>query len=321
MNIGFFDTGLGGATIFKNAYKKINANYFFIADNKNSPYGVKDFETVQKLTEQNMIKLIKLDCKIIVLACNTATSAAISYLRAKYPDIIFIGAEPAIKPAIEDCEKRASNWKKGNKFNNLDISKNFNKINHNLRNNIQNNSQNDMQNNSPKFIPQNNLDNHNFKNISTNSIQDFPKIFLTATTLTLKGNKLFHLLTKLNATSKVELLPLDELVEFADESSEIRYDLAKEYLLHKFSKYNLENFSGIVLGCTHFPIFKKVFREILPDNIHIFDSADGITRNLYNKILEIDPNYEINDLGKTKVNLILTEESETFRNKFFDFIK
>ena len=106
MKIGFFDTGLGGATIFKEAYKKINGDFIYLADTKNSPYGVKDFDTVRNLTEQNMITLINSGCKIIVLACNTATSAAISFLRAKYPDIIFIGAEPAIKPAIENCDNK-----------------------------------------------------------------------------------------------------------------------------------------------------------------------------------------------------------------------
>ena len=248
MKIGFFDTGLGGATIFKEAYKKINGDFIYLADTKNSPYGVKNFDTVRNLTEQNMITLINSGCKIIVLACNTATSAAISFLRAKYPDIIFIGAEPAIKPAIENCDNK--------------------------------------------------------------------KIILTATSLTLKGNKLFHLLTKLNAVDKVELLPLDELVEFADESSEIRYDLAEEYLKQKFSKYNLNDFSGIVLGCTHFPIFKDVIRSILPDHIKIYDSADGITHNLQQKILKLDPNYTVQ---YKNVNLILTEESSSFRKKFNNY--
>jgi glutamate racemase len=90
MKIGFFDTGLGGATIFKEAYKKINGDFIYLADTKNSPYGVKDFDTVRNLTEQNMITLMNYGCKIIVLACNTATSAAISFLRAKYPDIILL---------------------------------------------------------------------------------------------------------------------------------------------------------------------------------------------------------------------------------------
>lgn len=249
MNIGFFDTGLGGATIFKETYKKINGDYIYLADTKNSPYGIKDFDTVKKLTEENIIKLINLNCKIIVLACNTATSASIQYLRKKYTDIFFIGAEPAIKPALKN-----SNGK---------------------------------------------------------------KILLTATSLTLKGNKLFTLLTKLNGVEQVNLLPLDELVEFADESSEIRYDLAYDYLKNKFSKYDFNDFSGIVLGCTHFPIFKDVIKKILPPNVKIYDSADGITRNLKKNIYKLYPDYEC---SFTHVDLLLTEESKEFRNKFNEFI-
>ena len=250
MKIGFFDTGLGGATIFKEAYKKINAEYIYLADTKNSPYGLKDTDTVKNFTEDCIKKLINLNCKIIVLACNTATSAAIKYLRAKYKDIIFIGAEPAIKPALQ---------------------------------------------------------NYNGK-----------KIFLTATSLTLKGTKLFTLLSDLSGVDKVCLLPLDDLVEFADESNKIQYDSAYEYLKNKFSKYDLNDFSGIVLGCTHFPIFKDIFRKILPDNITIYDSAVGITRNLKRNILKICPDYKNTEKN---VKLILTEESENFRNKFFEFIK
>lgn len=250
MKIGFFDTGLGGATIFKEAYKKINAEYIYLADTKNSPYGIKDIETVKNFTENCVKKLIELDCKIIVLACNTATSAAVAYLRAKYTDIIFIGAEPAIKPALKKSNDK--------------------------------------------------------------------KVILTATSLTLKGSKLFALLTKLNGVDKVSLLPLDELVEFADEASEIRYNSAYIYLKNKFSNYNLDDFSGIVLGCTHFPIFKDIFRKILPDNIEIYDSAIGITSNLKRNILKLSPNYNCTEKS---VNLILTEESESFRKKFYNMIE
>ena len=91
----------GGATIFRNAYKEINADYIYMADTKNAPYGLKSIEEVRELTEKCIKELIAKDCKIIVVACNTATSAAIEYLRGRYTNIIFIGAEPAIKPALE----------------------------------------------------------------------------------------------------------------------------------------------------------------------------------------------------------------------------
>jgi len=95
----------GGATIFKNAYKKINADYIYMADTENAPYGLKSIEEVRNLTENCIQELILKGCNIIVVACNTATSAAIEYLRDKYPDITFIGAEPAIKPALKKGRK------------------------------------------------------------------------------------------------------------------------------------------------------------------------------------------------------------------------
>lgn len=249
MKIGFFDTGLGGATIFKETYKKINGDYIYLADTKNSPYGIKNFNQVKNLTEINIQKLINLNCKIIVLACNTATSAAIEFLKSKYSDIIFIGTEPAIKPALEN-----SNGK---------------------------------------------------------------KVLLTATSLTLKGAKLFTLLTKLNGIELSTLLPLDELVEYADDYPEIQYDMAYLDLKKKFEKYNFDDYSGIVLGCTHFPIFKNIIQKIVPNHIKIYDSADGITNNLKNIIYKNYPNYYCKD---SKVELILTKESDDFRRKFFKLL-
>ena len=91
----------GGATIFRNVYKQINADYIYMADTKNAPYGLKTIEEVRELTQKCMQELILKGCNIIVVACNTATSAAIEYLREKYPNTIFVGTEPAIKPALE----------------------------------------------------------------------------------------------------------------------------------------------------------------------------------------------------------------------------
>lgn len=102
MKIGFFDSGVGGATIFKEAVNNIDAEYYYFADNLNMPYGVKKKEEVVKFSFDVVDKLVKKGCKIIVIACNTATSVAIKKLREKYEDIVFIGTEPAVKPAIEN---------------------------------------------------------------------------------------------------------------------------------------------------------------------------------------------------------------------------
>lgn len=71
----------------------------YIADNANCPYGGKPAEKIQELAREHVRRLLSLDCKLIVVACNTATAAAIDVLRAEMPDYPFVGMEPAIKPA------------------------------------------------------------------------------------------------------------------------------------------------------------------------------------------------------------------------------
>ena len=98
--MGFFDSGVGGTCIL-NAFKRLcpDEKTVYIADSKNCPYGNKPADEIIRLSEANVKKLLKKNCKMIVVACNTATAAAIDYLRAKYPEVPFIGLEPALKPA------------------------------------------------------------------------------------------------------------------------------------------------------------------------------------------------------------------------------
>ena len=98
--VGFFDSGIGGTCIL-NAFRKLcpDEDTIYIADSKNCPYGNKPAEEIIRLSEANVKKLLKKNCKLIVIACNTATAAAIDYLRAKYPQVPFVGLEPAVKPA------------------------------------------------------------------------------------------------------------------------------------------------------------------------------------------------------------------------------
>ncbi len=98
--MGFFDSGVGGTCIL-NAFKRLcpDEETVYIADSKNCPYGNKPADEIIRLSEANVKKLLKKGCKMIVVACNTATAAAIDYLRAKYPRIPFVGIEPALKPA------------------------------------------------------------------------------------------------------------------------------------------------------------------------------------------------------------------------------
>lgn len=97
--IGFFDSGIGGITIWKEFDKILpHENTIYLADSKNAPYGQKTSEEIIFLSEKNTEFLLNRNSKIVVVACNTATTNAIDHLREKYK-VPFIGIEPAIKPA------------------------------------------------------------------------------------------------------------------------------------------------------------------------------------------------------------------------------
>ena len=97
--IGIFDSGVGGTSIWKEVAKMLpNENTIYLADSANAPYGEKSKEEILRLSIKNTEYLLSSGCKIIVVACNTATTNAIDYLRLHY-DVPFIGIEPAIKPA------------------------------------------------------------------------------------------------------------------------------------------------------------------------------------------------------------------------------
>lgn len=248
MKIGFFDSGIGGATIFKRAIAEIPADYYYFADNLNAPYGIKEKNEVKKFTFNAINVLIQKGCKIIVIACNTATSVAISELRKKYKDIIFIGTEPGVKPAINNSKDK--------------------------------------------------------------------KVIVTGTTITINGEKLVSLVENLNAKAKVEFLPLDKIVKFA-ENNNTNTDEIREYLKEKFDKFELKNYSAVVLGCTHFPIYRKIFEEILGTNIQIIDSSKGVVNNLNSKVKKLG----LEENENLKVNLILSKYDEKFIYNFKKIIE
>lgn len=97
--IGIFDSGVGGTSIWKELHLRLpNEDTIYLADSKHAPYGTKSKEDIIALSIKNTKLLIDKGCKLIIVACNTATTNAIKTLRNAY-DIPFIGIEPAIKPA------------------------------------------------------------------------------------------------------------------------------------------------------------------------------------------------------------------------------
>ena len=97
--IGVFDSGLGGLSVWREVVKLLpNHSIIYVSDNAYCPYGPRPVEVLIKRTQEISRFLIEQGCALIVVACNTATAAAIDHLRSAFP-LPFVGMEPAVKPA------------------------------------------------------------------------------------------------------------------------------------------------------------------------------------------------------------------------------
>lgn len=251
MKIGFYDSGLGGLTVLKEALDNegLCEEIYYLGDTKNTPYGTKDEEFVRGIIRENIEYLVNIGCNPIVIACNTATSLSINEIRDKYKDIIFIGTEPAVKVAADSKQNK--------------------------------------------------------------------KILVLATSITVKKEKLHSLINKLNIEDEVELVPADKLVSFAENvNCNSMTKEIEEYIKSILLNYNLNDFSHIVLGCTHFPLFREnfvnVIRKISPDlEISIVDGAKGISKNL-NRYINKIKKQNGNDTSEKSVTVITTSKNEDF---------
>lgn len=251
MKIGFFDSGLGGLTVLKEAIEKegLSEEIYYLGDTKNTPYGTKDEEVVKQIIKNNVKILVDEGCNPIVIACNTATSLCINELREMYKNIIFIGTEPAVKVASDS------------------------KLN--------------------------------------------KRILVLATSITVRQEKLHKLIERLDIEDEVELFPADKLVEFAENIDCLKMDEeVNQYINSILANYDLKAFSHIVLGCTHFPLFRDNFKQVINKidtslNIQIVDGAEGISKNLIRYINKIKDcqNYIPEE---RKIKIITTSDKKSF---------
>lgn len=97
--IGVYDSGFGGLSVWRELHRALPCeSLIYLGDGKNCPYGSQPANRIQTLAEQSVRELVNRGCKMVVVACNTATAVAISHLRAAF-DIPIVGLEPAVKPA------------------------------------------------------------------------------------------------------------------------------------------------------------------------------------------------------------------------------
>lgn len=105
--IGIYDSGLGGLSVWQQVRSLLpEESLLYLGDGKNCPYGSRSREEVARLADEAVACLVKQGCKLIVVACNTATAAAIEELRVKYATMPIVGMEPAVKPACLRSKSR-----------------------------------------------------------------------------------------------------------------------------------------------------------------------------------------------------------------------
>lgn len=100
--IAVFDSGLGGISVLRKLVRQLpREDFLYFGDSANAPYGPRPTHQIRALTEKHAETLFSQGAKALVVACNTATSAAIRDLRERWPDRIIVGIEPALKPAVD----------------------------------------------------------------------------------------------------------------------------------------------------------------------------------------------------------------------------
>src|SRR6185369_6504579 len=100
--IGIFDSGVGGVSVLRSIREQMpEESVIYFGDQGHIPYGPRPMEQIRNFSEAITHFLLKRNAKIIVVACNTASAAALKYLRGKFPNVQFVGMEPAVKPAAE----------------------------------------------------------------------------------------------------------------------------------------------------------------------------------------------------------------------------
>lgn len=105
--IGVYDSGFGGLSVWREIHRRLpEESLLYLGDGKNCPYGGRSREEITAFAREAVGRLIGEGVKMVVVGCNTATTAAVDALRAEWPDIPIVGLEPAVKPACLSSRTR-----------------------------------------------------------------------------------------------------------------------------------------------------------------------------------------------------------------------
>lgn len=213
MRIAFFDSGIGGLTVLKEAMKRLpGEDFLYFADTLHVPYGTKTLAEVKRYVQESADLIMREKIKALVVACNTGTSAAIEELRNTY-SIPIIGMEPAVKPAVKRSQEAGK------------------------------------------------------------------RVLVFATSLTLTLSKYTDLVARVDDHKVVDSMPLPELVQYCEQLNFNPHEIER-YFRQKLSGIDLGQYGTIVLGCTHFPYYKPLLRQMLPPHIELIDGSKGTVDRL-----------------------------------------
>lgn len=239
--IGVFDSGMGGLTVLS-ALRSVmpNESFIYLGDTARLPYGTKSKETVRQYATQMANLLLQRDIKALVIACNTASTAARDHLQALCTDLPVIGVvEPGAEAAVAATR------------------------------------------------------NH--------------QVYVMATETTIVSGAYQACIKKAMPDAQVQAVPSGLLVALAEEGM-VNNDIAKATLKHYLSDLKQED--TLLLGCTHFPVFKPALASILPEGVQVVDSADVTAA--YTKQLLSEQNLLNSTHSEPKYQYLVTDSIQRF---------
>jgi glutamate racemase len=215
--IGVFDSGMGGLTVLR-ALKAIlpNESFIYLGDTARLPYGTKSSDTVQQYALQMVRILIRYQIKALVVACNTATTAALPHLQAMFSDILVLGVvEPSAKAIVAATKNQ--------------------------------------------------------------------HVTVFATETTIASGAYQQLIKAQLPNAVINTRACSILVALAEEGM-VNNAITHAALIHYLSEVSSED--TILLGCTHFPVFKPLLATLLPAHVTIIDSAEVTAYALQQQLLK-----------------------------------
>jgi glutamate racemase len=241
--IGVFDSGMGGLTVLRALKATLpNESCIYLGDTARLPYGTKSPDTIQLYAVQMARLLVERQIKALVIACNTATTAALPHLQAMLPDIPVLGVVIPGASAVVAATK-----------NN--------------------------------------------------------RVIVLATETTIASNAYQHLISQSLPQATINVRACSVLVALAEEGM-VGNTVALEALKHYLADFNEED--TLLLGCTHFPVFKSLLTTLLPAEVTVVDSAEATAKAL-DKVLRESNLLNTETEQKAQINYLVTDSVKRFQ--------